>query len=48
MNFPGSRFLIFGALLCLGLATANHRGYGVWHAVAYRAWNHFSPGPQHK
>lgn len=48
MSFPSPKFFLFGLLLCVGLATANHRGWSLLAGIAASTWNRSQPGSQHK
>lgn len=48
MRILRSYYLIWGLLVCLGVAAANHRGWSLLYSVLPRAWNPSTPGSYHK
>ena len=48
MNFSSPKFFLFGLLLCVGLATANYRGWSLLATIAARTWDRSQPGLHHK
>ncbi len=43
-----SLYLLYGLLVCVTLAVANHRGWSVLYAALPHAWNPSTPGSYHK